>query len=408
MHIYIFLHIYILTYARICIHIHTWNQKDEIGREREKYLNNVLSRSDAVIQRTPLQSWVATIVWLRNRAAFLHQSMEFLQITKGSCCVYIVPSSRRILISFLLLLLDVLLLRHGLDLWCRRRRHRQRFHFFKVKKRQAKQIAHSLRNGPCIFIISRNAPCIFSTSPFYFLLFSFLFFSFLFFSFIFFYFILFSFRWMGKYPIFVVNQLSHGPILALEDDKISFFLSFPKCPLYFPYLLKCPLYFLYLPKCPYSFAISQNAPIFSLFPEMSLVSSLFPKVALVFPKMPLCFHYFPKCPYLFLFPEMPPQLDSYFLHYDFLEELTLVALCFYIHSVPWVFGTIFMSSSCTHSPLVSFITRIGQLILTHAPTAHYITRRLDNWTSYLNTINTQNLTFYAKIDPFRTSYYKYS
>ena len=31
---------------------------------------------------------------------------------------------------------------------------------------------------------------------------------------------------MGKYPIFVVNHLSHGPILALEDVNISFFLSF--------------------------------------------------------------------------------------------------------------------------------------------------------------------------------------
>ena len=31
---------------------------------------------------------------------------------------------------------------------------------------------------------------------------------------------------MGKYPIFVVNQLSHGPILVLEDVNISFFLSF--------------------------------------------------------------------------------------------------------------------------------------------------------------------------------------
>mgnify|MGYP007051830345 CR=1 FL=1 len=30
---------------------------------------------------------------------------------------------------------------------------------------------------------------------------------------------------MGKYPIFIVNQLSHGPILALEDVNISFFLS---------------------------------------------------------------------------------------------------------------------------------------------------------------------------------------
>ena len=30
---------------------------------------------------------------------------------------------------------------------------------------------------------------------------------------------------MGKYPIFVVNHLSHGPILALEDVNISFFLS---------------------------------------------------------------------------------------------------------------------------------------------------------------------------------------
>ena len=31
---------------------------------------------------------------------------------------------------------------------------------------------------------------------------------------------------MGKYPIFVVHHLSHGPILALEDVNISFFLSF--------------------------------------------------------------------------------------------------------------------------------------------------------------------------------------
>ena len=30
---------------------------------------------------------------------------------------------------------------------------------------------------------------------------------------------------MGKYPIFFVNRLSHGPILALEDVNISFFLS---------------------------------------------------------------------------------------------------------------------------------------------------------------------------------------
>ena len=30
---------------------------------------------------------------------------------------------------------------------------------------------------------------------------------------------------MGKYPIFVVNQLSHGPNLVLEDINISFFLS---------------------------------------------------------------------------------------------------------------------------------------------------------------------------------------
>mgnify|MGYP000441566280 CR=1 FL=1 len=29
---------------------------------------------------------------------------------------------------------------------------------------------------------------------------------------------------MGKYPISIVNQLSHGPILALEDVNISFFL----------------------------------------------------------------------------------------------------------------------------------------------------------------------------------------
>ena len=31
---------------------------------------------------------------------------------------------------------------------------------------------------------------------------------------------------MGKYPIFVVNQLSHGPILVLEHFNISSFLSF--------------------------------------------------------------------------------------------------------------------------------------------------------------------------------------
>ena len=30
---------------------------------------------------------------------------------------------------------------------------------------------------------------------------------------------------MGKYPIFIVNQLSHGPILTLGVN-ISFFLSF--------------------------------------------------------------------------------------------------------------------------------------------------------------------------------------
>ena len=31
---------------------------------------------------------------------------------------------------------------------------------------------------------------------------------------------------MGKYPISIVNQLSDGPLLALEDVNISFFLSF--------------------------------------------------------------------------------------------------------------------------------------------------------------------------------------
>ena len=31
---------------------------------------------------------------------------------------------------------------------------------------------------------------------------------------------------MGIYPIFIVNQLSQGPILALEYVNISFFLPF--------------------------------------------------------------------------------------------------------------------------------------------------------------------------------------
>ena len=60
---------------------------------------------------------------------------------------------------------------------------------------------------------------------------------------------------MSKYPIFIVNQLSHGPMLVLEDVNISFFLSFSS-------LLKCVLVvFGELPIS--SCEISSMAPLFA-------------------------------------------------------------------------------------------------------------------------------------------------
>ena len=56
---------------------------------------------------------------------------------------------------------------------------------------------------------------------------------------------------MGKYPFFVVNRLSHGPNLALEDVNISFFLSFFQPPTPSSFLLLRNTNVIYIPRLSY-------------------------------------------------------------------------------------------------------------------------------------------------------------